>query len=249
MIRRRALLAAAALIVAAPAFANWTATGTFRYQDRDWDATGFTGGISSMPIRFADVEIIDPNKSGSKRLLASGKTDANGAFSIAVTDSSTRTVRLLVYTRSTKTTDLFVKVVNLGGSIYAGQSPDVTNHNPNTNVNFGTLTAMAFAGAEAFNIFDLQVYGADYVKHLSGSRPGSNRLYTVRWQSNGGVTVAQTSGATTTLRDTAGYDDPVIQHEWSHYVMYYYSKSSNPAGRSIPESHWKTAAAAWKPLW
>lgn len=223
------VLAALALSTT-PALANWVASGTFLYQDREQDQTGFTGITSTKPIRFADVEIRDPNKSGAKGLLATGKTDANGAFSIAVTDSSTRTVRVRVLSTSTKTTDLFVKVTNQSGNTYAGEGPDVAGHAPNVNVNWGTLTAQAFSGAEVFNIFDQAVYGADYVKALTGSRPNSSKLVTFKWASAGGVTVSYTSGNTVTLRDNAGYDDTVILHEWAHYVMNNYSKSSNPGG-------------------
>ena len=216
---------------ASPALANWTASGTFLYQDRAWDETGFVEPLVTRPVRYADVEVIDPTKSGSKQVLASGKTDASGAFSIAVSDSTTRSkVAVRVLTRTTKTSDLFVKVTTPSGSVYAGVSPNATNHAPNVNVNFGTLTAPAFGGAEAFNILDLAIYGADYIKALTGSRPSSSKLVTFKWALNGGVGVASTSGNTVSLRDTAGYDDTVILHEWSHYIMNNYSKSSNPGG-------------------
>lgn len=104
------------LVTALPASANWTATGTFQYQHREWDQTGFTGTMVSRPIRFADVEIIDPTKSGAKQVLASGKTDATGAYSISVVDSSTRSqVAVRALTRTTNTTDLYVKVTNQSG--------------------------------------------------------------------------------------------------------------------------------------
>jgi hypothetical protein len=217
-----------ALAASLPAWANWTASGVFKYQDREQDATGFSGVVSEKPIRFADVEVLDPNKSGSKTLLAKGRTDANGAFSIAVTDSSVRTVRVRVYTRTTSTSDLFVKTVTQGGSYYAGSSPDVTSHNPNTSVSFGTMVATVGNGGGAFNIFDQAVLGADFVKALKGSRP--SQAYAVKWQGDGGVTVSGTSGSTTTLRDNGAYDDMVILHEWAHYVMNNYSKSSNAGG-------------------
>jgi hypothetical protein len=226
--RRSIVLAFAALALSAPAWANWTATGSFKYEDRDWNQAGFTGTLSIRPVRFADVEVIDANKNGGKAILAKGKTDANGSFSIAVTDSSTRTVKVRVYTRTTQTADLFVKVTNLGGSVYAGDSGSVANHGPNTNVNFGTTTARAFSGGEAFNMLDLGIYGADFVKFLTGARPASSRLVTFRWQRDGNIGGSYASGGTVTMRDSGGYDDTVILHEWAHYVMYYYSKSSNP---------------------
>jgi hypothetical protein len=232
---RRAFRVAPILLVvamAAPAWANWTASGQLLYEHREWDQTGFTGTVVNLPARFADVEVIDPTKNGAKAHLAWGKTDANGNFSVPVTDSTTRSkVRVLILTQTTQTSDLFVKVTTPGGSVYAANSPDSLNHGPNTNVNWGTMVAQAFAGGEVFNILDRGVFGADFIKVLTGSRPNSSKLVTFKWASNGGVTVSGTSGSTVTLRDTAGYDDTVIQHEWSHYIMNNYSKVTNPGGQ------------------
>jgi len=223
-----ALLAA---LVALPAAANWTASGQILYQHREWDATGFTGAIVNLPVRFADVEVIDPNKSGSKMILKKGKTDANGNFSILVTDSTTRAkVRVRILTTTIQTSGLYVKVTTTSGSIYAANSSDVLNHGPNTNVNWGTMVAQAFGGAEAFNILDLGIRGADHIKSITGSWPGSSYLVTFKFSLTGGVSVSTTSGSTITLRDTAGYDDTVILHEWAHYVMNRYSKVTNPGG-------------------
>jgi len=232
--RRAAIrLAFAALTVAlsAPVWANWTASGRLLYEHREWDASGFTGLVVNLPARFADVEIVDPTKNGSKAHLAWGKTNATGDFSVAVSDSSTRSiVRVLVLTQSTQTSDLFVKVTTPGGSVYAANAPDVNNHGPNTNVSWGTLVAPAFGGGEVFNIFDRAVYGADFIKSLTGSRPNSSKMVTFKWSATAGNGNSTTSGSTISLRDTAGYDDTVILHEWSHYVMNSYSKSTNPGG-------------------
>jgi hypothetical protein len=178
----RLVLAAAIASVVAPAYANWTASGQILYQHREWDQTGFTGTIVNLPVRFADVEVIDPNKNGSNRHLAWGKTDANGNFSILVSDSSTRAaVRASTLTQTTQTSDLFVKVTTPSGSVYSGNGPDALNHGPNTNVNWGTMVAQAFAGAEAYNILDRGVFGADFIKVLTGSRPNSSKLVTFKW--------------------------------------------------------------------
>jgi hypothetical protein len=228
--RALAMAAVVVSVYSGAAFANWTATGRFVYEDRDWNETGFTGTITVRPVRFADVEVYDAAKTGSKAILAKGKTAADGSFSIAVVDSSTRRVRVRVLTSTTQTSGLFVKVTNPGGSVYAGLGPEVAGHAPTVNVDFGTLTAPAFAGGEAFNIFDMGIHGADYLKAVHGSWPTSKQALTLKWAAAGGVTVSTTSGYTVTLRDTAGYDDTVILHEWAHYAMNIHSKSSNPGG-------------------
>ena len=229
--RRLGLTLILLVLASAPASANWVASGTFRYQEREWNKDGFTGVVSELPIRFADVEVIDPLKNGSKATLGKGKTNANGAYSISVTDSSIRTVRIRVLTTTSQTSDLFVKAVNkVTGSTYAVTSTDYPNHNPNVSINFGILVAAVGGGGEAFNIFDLGIRAADFVKDMTGSRPNSAKLLTLRWAINGGITRSSTSGNTITLRDTAGYDDTPILHEIGHYMMNNYSKSTNPGG-------------------
>ncbi len=228
---RLTLVAILAALAAGPALANWTASGTFNYEDREWDNTGFTDVISQHPVRYADIEIVDPYKSGAKAILAYGKTDANGAFSLNVSDSSTRTVYVRVITDTSHTSGLYARITTHGGLLYALRSAYYASHNPNTNINFGVLVAAVGNGGEPFHMLDLLIYGADYIKAQTGSRPGSKAYVTLRWAIDGGVTAAAyTSGNVITMRDYCGYDDAVVMHEWGHYAMNNYSRSTNPAG-------------------
>ena len=57
------LLAGAVLLAAAlPAHANWIASGQLLYEHREWNEFGFTGVVTTKPVRFADVQVIDPTK-------------------------------------------------------------------------------------------------------------------------------------------------------------------------------------------
>src|SRR4029077_20765214 len=125
------------------AYGNWTASGTFRYIDREFDQTGFTGAEPPLPIRYANVEVRDANASGGAALLATGATDANGNFSVFVSDKKTRTIYIRALTTSTATSGLYIKVQNsiFPKNPYAVASANVPNHSSSTNVNFGTLTA------------------------------------------------------------------------------------------------------------
>src|SRR5438093_13731649 len=89
-------------------YANWTASGTFRYVDREFDQSGFTGAEPPLPVRLASVEVRDANVSGNKGLLAAGATDVNGNFSISVVDSKTRTVYVRVLSVSTSVPGLYL---------------------------------------------------------------------------------------------------------------------------------------------
>src|SRR5437867_13423183 len=68
-------------------YGNWTASGAFRYVDREFDQNGFTGAEPALPVRYANVEVRDAKAKGGAALLATGATDASGNFSILVTDS------------------------------------------------------------------------------------------------------------------------------------------------------------------
>jgi hypothetical protein len=67
-----------AIIATAPSWANWTASGTVKYRDREFDQTGFTGVEPVVNARFVDVEIVDATTSA---VIGSGATNASGAFS------------------------------------------------------------------------------------------------------------------------------------------------------------------------
>jgi len=211
--------------------ANWVASGTFRYQDRPFSTTQFLP-IVEMPIRFADIEVLDLSKAANKQVIAKGKTDASGSYSLTVVDSTTHAVRIRALTSTTQTLDLFVKVTYTPtGAVYALSPPDVPSHNPNTSVDFGIQVAPAFSGAgEAFNIFDLGVLGADQIKAITGSRPASTRLVTFRFDIADTSATSSTLGSTVTIRGTSGYDDTVILHEHGHYTGNNYWGSDNAGG-------------------
>jgi len=216
------------------ASANWTASGTFRYVDREFDQSGFTGVEPSLPIRFATIEVRDPNAPAKKAVLATGATDANGNFSIAVTDSSTRTVYVRVLTASTAVANVFLKVQNrlIPKNPYAVASANVANHAPNVNVNFGTLTASIGAGGEAFNIYDTGIRVMDFIQSVNGSKPGSGTPLAYEWE-NGSGAVASSYDRTTrtvTVGDNSAYNDTVFSHESGHYAFHVYSATDSPGG-------------------
>ena len=233
--RCRAVLAAATFFVSTgAALANWTATGTLRYIDREFDQTGFTGTEPAVPIRFATVEVRDANAQPKKALLATGATDANGNFSIAVSDSNTRTVYVRVLTTSTAVSGMFVKVQTrfIPKSPYALASANVPNHAPTVPVNFGTLTAAIGAGGEAFNIYDTGVRVMDFILAMNGSRPGSSSNLTYEWEAGtgAGASFYDRSSRTVTVSDTSGYNDTVFSHESGHYAYHVYSGTDSPGG-------------------
>lgn len=223
----------ALLLSTGSAMADWTASGVFQYSDRGYDASGFTGFESNLPIRFADVQIVDVNAPASKAVIGSGATDAAGVFVIQVIDSKIRDVYARVVTSSTKTPDLNVDVRDSTGSQssrYSGGTPVTGGHNPGVNLNFGTATLQIGQGGEPFNIYDQLVKGADYAAYLNGARPTT--LLPVVWGPTNGISGSffNTSSGSIILRDSAGYDDTVVLHEMGHFITREYSSTSTTSG-------------------
>jgi hypothetical protein len=201
------------------AHADWTASGTMLYTDREFDQNGFTGSEPTLPIRFATVEVRIPNQNGKKALLATGATDANGNFSIFVKDSKVRTVMVRVLTTSDQVADMFVSVRSwfIPNPVYSIATSDFPNHNPNQDLDIGNLIAPIGAGGEAFNIYDTAVRTIDFIASLNGSRPGENDLLTMEWDPNSGFPISSYDAANMKVHvgDPSGYNDTVISHELS----------------------------------
>ncbi len=220
------------------AFADWTASGIFRYTDRTYQQSGFTG-TTPLPCREVDVEVYDVN---SLAVLASGATDGSGAFSFVVSDSATRTVavRVLASTDQTPTLDYsMVDDVN-GNAVYTyhDASTDVASHGSTTNVNFGTMTMPASIGlvastdwsSQIFNTLDLCIRVADWIASVDGSRPAIGCF--VGWNPTQGRGGSFYNGGANkfSLSDDDGYDDPNILHELGHYVEDEFGRSRNTGG-------------------
>jgi hypothetical protein len=223
------LFAFLALALAAPARADWHASGQFFYHDREQNLTGFTGVEPDKPARRVDVQVLDANTSA---VLATGATALDGSYNVLVTDASTRNVRVRMLTSSTATAGLFesVRVSSSNPALYSVTSSTVNSHSPTTDVNFGGLTAMPGAGGEAFNIFDVLLNGLDYLSVLNGSWPAS--AVVAYWNSSStDGTFFQGSDNSIHLLAAVGYDDAVIGHEEGHFAAKTYSKDNSPGGQ------------------
>lgn len=222
-----ALLLLGLLLSSTDLRAAWDATGTVLYRDRSFDGTGFTGEEPLLPIRYADVEVLD-DSTGS--VLATGSTATDGGFSIPVIDTQIRNVYVRVLTRSNNTADLYLKVTTGASIPYAIAGPVIANHLPGEDLDMGTLVAEIQQGGEAFNLYDMGVSGMDYLAHLMGSRPGAGASLTIKWEANRGQMSSGASKRVIELRDAAGHDDSVVLHEFGHYAVLNYSGSDSPGG-------------------
>ena len=254
ILRLLLFICALTAVFSSDARANWVATGTFRYEDREFDEAGYTGAQPPLPIRFAKVEIRDLNSNGGQQLLATGATDSAGGFSINVIDGSTkvRSIIARVISDSSPVAGLYLVVTNVNGTQvpYAVSSAAINHSNPNLNLNLGVTTAMMGAGGEVFNLYDVAYNSVDYLRFLNGAYPGSTQGLAVRWEVFSGNTVTQyLPGREIKVGDPAAYSDTVIAHESGHYAREVYSATDSPGGTHRLSVCTQDLRLAWEEGW
>ena len=241
---RRHPLAAAVFILlmvcgSIDAVADYQVTGRFLYTDREYTLGGFTGNQPNLPIRAADVEVRDAN---TQLLLATGATDNNGNFSLAVVDNATRNLTVRALTSSNYTADLHMRVVNASSAVYAVAHPTFSSHAPTANIEFSGSPMPAPPSTpgnaqpgDPFNVFDVALDALNFIASVNGNRPGIGDALTLRWYLNSGDGTYYTDGTITVAllglgSDSDGYDDSVIQHEVGHYAEFRLADSDNTGG-------------------
>jgi hypothetical protein len=214
--------------IAGPAAANFTATGTFKYEDLPIDINGFQSPHVDRPCRLVDVQVID---NSTQVVLAQGATDLNGSFTINVVDAQVRNVAILALANSAQTPNLEHFVTQWSSAaIHAHMGVLVPNHNPNANINMGTVVMRYRAGGEPFNLFDAALDGADFIASLeNGVRPPVPMR--IRYSLDISPNTAFYNGDVH-MGGNFGYDDTILLHEMGHYVQSRYGTfSDNPGGQ------------------
>jgi len=237
--------------------ADFTASGTFQYQDRTMYSGGFTGDEPYRPIRLADVEILDNTTSA---ILATGFTDTTGYFSINVTDSQIRDVVVRVLTStdycpvSNRTTVSWNGGYSNWGDPYALESQIYSSHNPSTDIDIGTVGATSDLPGKPFNIFDIQLDEMTWVLELQGGNMGDYDLFRARWADGIAPGQAYFNGTGITLGSEVAYDDCDIGHEGGHFVNDRWSRDNNPGGTHYlgdnnqdPRLSWGEGIASYYP--
>lgn len=206
-----------------------TITGVFEYEDKGWGYNGWTGTDNMVPIRRADVSVLNNSTSA---VLGSGSSGQDGSFSIDI--ASQGVLDLIVRVDCDSDLDgsfQRIRVTTTGNSEYQSFSPVFAAHNTASNLDIGTVSVLKITTgsmeANPFNLFDMGVSAWDYISGPlvgAGNAPQTIRLY---WPGGGG---SFASGNDAYIADDDGYDDAVILHELGHVVQNMYSDSDNPGG-------------------
>lgn len=230
-----ALLASAAAARAA----TFQVTGTFRYEDRIWDSAGYTGATQDLPIRHADVEVVNANTS---QVLGGSSTGNNGEFTITANASGTLDLYVRVLTSTARNAQYYFVVSNntSGSQVHSGVTSVFAGHNSNSDLDVGTWTILdtdGFGPAQAFNIFDCVVDGLDWLAQPQALNrlPNGSESLIVRWSTTTAYSGSYYSGQFINITsplsgDTDGWADTVILHEFGHYVTDLFHQDDNPGG-------------------
>ncbi|MEO0651198.1 MAG: hypothetical protein AAFZ65_11030 [Planctomycetota bacterium] len=218
--------ALAATLLAPLAAADLTVTGQANYVDRAFTFNGgFTGAEPELPIRFADVRVINL---ANGQTLASSATLDDGSFSVVVPGSGSANIAVRILARTTRF-GASARVTNSGNATYTVQSPDFNGLSLSGSLDVGTIVSQKLTAnnrvGNPFNILDAIVDGSLWLESVgAGPLPVTVRSI---WPGGSG-SFAQFS--TFTMADDDGYDDLVQLHEFGHVVHNLYSDSDSPGG-------------------
>ncbi|HUD31765.1 MAG TPA: hypothetical protein VMR43_01965 [Variovorax sp.] len=242
---------------AAGAAATPTATqslsgvATYDYVPNSTGALAY-GATTARPIRGASVEIVG----GDGAVLASTRTDANGAYNALVPRGSAVTVRVkaqMAQTTGSATWDVSVRDNTQSNAIYAIETAsfqvaaEAVVRNVRAPSGWSGSAYSATRAAAPFAILDT-IYTTQ-AKVLSVSAATAFPTLQVFWSVNnravsgnaalgeigGTAFVSNASGAAIYLVgrenvDTDEYDAAVIAHEWGHYYQTAFSRDDSPGG-------------------
>jgi hypothetical protein len=229
---RTVIACAVLLFVGVTVVSADTVSGTVQYENRIYNTGGFTGSTEMLPVRQADVEVI---RSSDSAVLGSGQTDDNGAYSISVTNGGSQTIFLRIYARQTDgQINVTVRDNATSNQIYVADTTAAAEDTDNPVVINASIT-LASGVAGPFNIFDVSVFGFEYLATVDTDFPASPEGLTVYWQSGStnGTFYDRTSNEMALLGTTSDpdeFDDDIILHEFGHYVEDTLGDTDTPGG-------------------
>lgn len=211
-----------------------TVRGAFYFEKRQVTENGL-GAVVEMPVRHAIVQL---RTAAGDALVATGATDADGAFEIAFDLPGGDVYAVALAGADDGHYAVFVRDCPLedcgdAGYVHAVYSEPFT---PSGEVDIGGWLADADGSGGAFNIFDAFLRGQDFAWQVYDERPP---LLTGQWAAGASTTCGDVSCFSARsrsiyvlgiARDTDQFDDPVLGHEFGHYLEDAYSRSDSPGG-------------------
>jgi len=216
-----------------PGGGAFSVSGAF-YFEKPALGEGGLGAVSDMPVRNAIVQV---RAVSDDVLIATGVSDESGAFTVAFDAPGGDVYALALAGADDDRHHIFVRDCPRedcegAGYVHAVYSETFT---PSFGGDIGGWVAAIDGSAGAFNIFDVFMRGQDFAWANFGVPPP---LVTGQWERGSGTTcgVSCFSERSNTIyvlgiaTDTDEFDDPVLGHEFGHYLEAVYSRSDSPGG-------------------
>jgi hypothetical protein len=217
--------------------------GTVRYEDRTFDETGFTGK-NLRPVRAARIEII---READGEVLVSGATGLDGTYDLTLTNDGPAGVYVSVLAQESETA---VTVQDKTGNLYAIRSKQLDDTESDAFTVDLTATVGALGGV--FNILDVVLDGASFVRELTGEMPPA--LTAVWTAGNCDGTYYELAGGTIRILggcqgDADEYDDTVLLHEYGHFLAARFSRDDSPGGAHFLDDNTQDIRVSWSEGW
>jgi hypothetical protein len=227
-----------------------TVTGTFVYQKKTVDTStvqtalqGFRPMPALTPVRRALVRLL---AASDNRELERSFTKDDGSFTLDLADVTVPAFVTVATSGDPERYPLIVRdcprskdrtfpCTDKLGNVYVFQTSSFTG-----SMALGQMTITEASGlAGAFNIFDLMLKGQDFARDNlnNGAFPSTPELLvewkkgsettTSLWSESLGMIIIQGNG---TGGDTDEFDDPVLMHEFGHFLQSKFSKNDSPGG-------------------
>ena len=219
--------------VGSPGGGVFSVRGAFFFEKPAIGPNGL-GAVSEEPVRNAIVQV---RTAVADELVATGVTDDSGAFQVQLGDVGE------VYALALAAADddrhaIFVRDCPLEDCGDAGYVHAVFSENftPSFDGDIGGWVAAREGSAGAFNILDVFMRGQDFAWEVYGQKPPT---LIGQWAQGAETTCGEIScfsARSNTIyvlghaADTDEFDDPVLAHEFGHYLESAFSRSDSPGG-------------------
>lgn len=250
------------VVASGPGAAALTLSGNAAYEDREFNAAGFTGILTQKPIRNAVIEVVAID---GFKLIGTGVTNASGDFNLTVNNSANRAgIYLRVVSLTDPANNTKIEIQNNASeklflsSVSAGI--DDSGSDPFTATQNVLATADARIGG-AFNILDV-ILDTSALIQTAGPCPSPNigcipPKVTVYWEPgskegtffNDSVDAISILGGGGFGGDTDEYDDVVIIHEYGHFILSKFSRDDSPGGEHNLFDNGQDIRLSWSEGW
>lgn len=219
--------------VGSPGGGVFSVRGSFWFEKPAIGRSGL-GAVTEEPVRNALVQV---RTAAADELVATGVTDEGGAFVVQLGDVG-EVYALALAAAEDDRHSIFVRDCPLEDCGDAGYVHAVFSENftPGFDTDVGGWVAAREGSAGAFNILDVFMRGQDFAWEVYGDKPPSLIGQWAQGSQTSCGEVSCFSARDNTIfvlghaADTDEFDDPVLAHEFGHYLEASFSRSDSPGG-------------------